>query len=49
MINLEAKDISKSFFIKHDELKILKNINLSINQGELIAITGASGSGKSTL
>lgn len=49
MTNLEAKDISKSFFIKHDELKILKNINLSINQGELIAITGASGSGKSTL
>ena len=46
MTNLEAKDISKSFFIQNDELKKIKNINLSINQGELIAITGDSGSGK---
>ncbi len=30
-------------------LQILKNINLSINQGDIIAIIGPSGSGKSTL
>ncbi len=35
----------------HDpvEFQALKNINISINQGEFVSIVGASGSGKSTL
>jgi putative ABC transport system ATP-binding protein len=33
----------------HNKLHVLKGINLSINQGEMISIMGASGSGKSTL
>ena len=42
---LLAKNISKSF----DGTKVLKEINLSINQGEIISISGASGAGKTTL
>ena len=42
---LLAKNISKSF----DGTKVLKEINLSINQGEIISISGPSGAGKTTL
>ncbi len=43
---LEAKNISKSF-VKGTE--VLRNISLSVNEGDFISIEGASGSGKSTL
>ena len=49
MSKLIANNISKNFVIEDYEIKVLKNINLDINKGETIAITGASGSGKSTL
>lgn len=34
---------------KYDSLKVLKNINLKIEKGEIVSIIGPSGSGKSTL
>lgn len=46
---IKIVNISKSYSLKEGELDVLKNINLNINTGELLAITGASGSGKSTL
>ena len=47
---IELKDICKSYFIgDNEELKVLKNINLTVNNGEFVAIVGASGSGKSTM
>ena len=42
---IEIKNLRKSF----GELEVLKGIDLSVQQGEVISIIGASGSGKSTL
>ena len=41
--------ISKKYFRENENIVVLKNINLTINRGELISLTGPSGSGKSTL
>ena len=46
---LITKGLHKSFRINGQELHILKGINITIYQGEMIAIMGASGVGKSTL
>ncbi|KKR16232.1 MAG: macrolide ABC transporter ATP-binding protein [Candidatus Levybacteria bacterium RIFOXYA1_FULL_41_10] len=43
------KGISKVYRSEGVETVALRNINLTINKGEFIAITGRSGSGKSTL
>lgn len=42
---LQASGITKSF----DDLQILKGIDLTINEGEVVSIVGASGAGKTTL
>ena len=41
--------ISKNYFGAGKNIEVLKNINLIINKGDLISLTGPSGSGKSTL
>ncbi len=43
------ENICKSYQLGSTELPVLKNINLSIEQGEYSSIMGPSGSGKSTL
>ena len=45
MAKIEVKNLSKSF----GELKVLDNISLSINKGDIYGILGLSGAGKSTL
>ncbi|MCV9887471.1 ABC transporter ATP-binding protein [Metabacillus halosaccharovorans] len=46
---IELTSITKSYKVGQDTLDVLKNINLTINNGEFVAIMGPSGSGKSTL
>ena len=46
---IRLSKISKKFFGKNNNISVLKNIDLKINKGDLISLTGPSGSGKSTL
>ena len=46
---LNLNNISHSYFQQNNEIKVLKNINLKVSNGEIIALTGPSGTGKSTL
>lgn len=46
---VKLKNVNKFYTIGDSSLHVLKNINLTVNRGDYIAILGASGSGKSTL
>jgi len=46
---IKLSKISKKFSSNEKDINVLKNINLKINAGELVSLTGPSGSGKSTL
>lgn len=49
MAFLELKNVSKSYVSGGERTDVLKDINLTIEEGEFVAIVGFSGSGKTTL
>ena len=49
MAMLELKDVSKGYAQGGAALPVLNRMNLSIEQGEFVALVGFSGSGKTTL
>ncbi|PJG83372.1 lipoprotein-releasing ABC transporter ATP-binding protein LolD [Caviibacterium pharyngocola] len=48
-ILLTCQNVSKDYQEGSIRTQVLKNVNFSMNTGELVAIVGSSGSGKSTL
>lgn len=46
---LEVKNLGKEFHSLSGETNAIKDISLTVNEGEFIAIVGSSGCGKSTL
>ncbi len=49
MTVLQLKSVSKSFGVEPARTRVLKNISLTVAEGEFVAIVGFSGSGKTTL
>lgn len=46
---LKAKDLCKTYIANTRQINVLKNVNFTVCEGEMVAIMGPSGSGKSTL
>lgn len=49
MSTLTVKDLCKTYIVNKRQNNVLKNINMEIREGEMVAVMGPSGSGKSTL
>ena len=46
---IETKNIEKTYKTGDAVVEALKDVNLTLTEGEILAIMGSSGSGKSTL
>jgi len=48
-IIFQTKNVSKTFYVKSQDVTVLKNIDMVVNTSEFLVIFGPSGCGKSTL
>lgn len=46
---LKVEGLVKDYYVLEERKRVLDNINFTVNDGEILGITGKSGSGKSTL
>jgi lipoprotein-releasing system ATP-binding protein len=49
MTFVEARGLNKSYQVAGNRLHVIRDLDLQVAQGEMVAIVGASGAGKSTL
>jgi lipoprotein-releasing system ATP-binding protein len=49
MTFVEARGLNKSYLVANTRLHVIRDLDLSVDKGEMVAIVGASGAGKSTL
>lgn len=46
---LDVKNLCKTYIVNKRQINVLKNVNFTVSEGEMVAVMGPSGSGKSTL
>ncbi|MCI7804405.1 MAG: ABC transporter ATP-binding protein [Oscillospiraceae bacterium] len=46
---LNVKNLCKTYILNKRQNNVLKNVNFTVSEGEMVAVMGPSGSGKSTL